>query len=475
MVGKALTAARGQAVARGGSLVRRAADALAGWADDRDQDLEFMDEVQAATRDRGHRFAYILSSLALLFVVLFVIWAHFAVLDEVTRGAGTIIPSSKTQVIQNLEGGILAAILVREGEQVNKGDILVRIDNSTSQSNFEDSLGKSQVLRAQVARLEAELKGASSLAFPADLVKANPKAVSDQQTLFDARQSQLQAQVAVLDAQARQRNQEVAEMAGKRGDLDRQLSIAKQQQDLLRPLAAKDLVPQVEMLTADSKVAEIQGQLSSVRLAIPRLQDAATEVRKRIAELKATRQTEVSDDLTKARAELKSTLEAMQAGKDRVARTDVRSPVRGIVKQIKQNTIGGVVQPGQDIMEIVPIDDTLLVEARIRPSDVAFLHPNQKATVKITAYDYSIYGGLDATVEQISADTIQEKDARGDDKSFYRVYLRTRQNALHRNGRTLPIIPGMTASVEILTGHKSVLEYLMKPILKARHEAMRER
>ncbi len=475
MVGKALTAVRSHTVAHGGSLMRRAAGALAGWADDRDEDLEFMDEVQAATRDRGHRFAYILSSMALLFVVLFVVWAHFAVLDEVTRGAGTIIPSSKTQVIQNLEGGILAAILVREGEQVNKGDILVRIDNSTSQSNFEDTQGKSQVLRAQVARLEAEIKGASSIAFPADLAKANPKAVSDQQALFDARQSQLQAQVAVLDAQARQRSQEVAEMAGKRADLERQLSISRQQQDLLRPLAAKDLVPQVEMLTADSKVAEIQGQLSSVRLAIPRLQDATQEVRKRIAELRATRQTEVSDDLTKARAELKSTQEAMQAGKDRVARTDVRSPVRGIVKQIKQNTIGGVIQPGQDIMEIVPIDDTLLVEARIRPSDVAFLHPNQKATVKITAYDYSIYGGLEANVEQISADTIQEKDTRGDDKSFYRVYLRTNGNALNRNGRVLPIIPGMTASVEILTGHKSVLEYLMKPILKARHEAMRER
>ena len=167
-------------------------------------------------------------------------------------------------------------------------------------------------------------------------------------------------------------------------------------------------------------------------------------------------------------------MQVMRAGEDRVVRTAVRSPVRGVVKQIKHNTIGGVLQPGEDIMEIVPLDDTLLVEARINPSDVAFLHPDQKAKIKITAYDYSIYGGLDATLEQISADTIQDKQDR-EGKSFYRVYLRTKQNALHRNGETLPIIPGMTANVEILTGKKSVLDYLLKPILKARDQALRER
>lgn len=444
------------------------------WADDRNEDLDYMDAVSAAAHNRGHRFAYILSTLTFAFLVLFLIWAHFAVLDEVTRGQGTVISSSKNQVIQNLEGGILSEILVHEGDRVNKGDILVRIDNTAAQTSYEDAKGKADTLRATIARLEAEAKGAGTINFPPDLRKNAPKAVADQLALFNARRDQLRAQVSVLEAQVRQRNGEIAELNGKRAQLESGLSIARQQQSLLRPLASKNLVPQVEMLNSDRQVSDAQGELSTVRLGIPRLQAAVAEARQRIDELKATRQTEVSDDLNKARADLESVQQTMRAGKDRVVRTEVRAPMRGIVKQIKINTIGGVLQPGEDIMEIVPLDDTLLIEARINPSDVAFLHPDQKAKIKITAYDFSIYGGLDATLEQISADTIQDKDSR-EGKSFYRVYLRTKQTALHHNGETLPIMPGMTANVEILTGKKSVLDYLLKPILKARDQALRER
>ena len=463
-------------VGRALSRLREAPGFLTGWVDEggRKEDLDYMDAVAAAAHNRGHRFAYILSILTLVGLVIFLIWAHFAVLDEVTRGEGTVIPSRKNQVIQNLEGGILADIRVREGQKVNQGDVLVRIDNTAAQSSFDEAKGKTDSLRATLARLEAEAAGAGSIDFPADLRKSAPKAVADQQSLFSARRQQLRAQISVLEAQVRQRNGEIAELAGKRAQLESGLGIARQQQSLLRPLASKNLVPQVEMLTADRQVSDVQGELSTVRAGVPRLQAAVSEARQRIDELKATRQAEVSDELNKVRAELESNLQVMRAGEDRVVRTEVRSPVRGIVKQIKHNTIGGVLQPGEDIMEIVPLDDTLLVEARINPSDVAFLHPDQKAKIKITAYDYSIYGGLDATLEQISADTIQDKQDR-EGKSFYRVYLRTKQNALHRNGETLPIIPGMTANVEILTGKKSVLDYLLKPILKARDQALRER
>ena len=218
-------------------------------------------------------------------------------------------------------------------------------------------------------------------------------------------------------------------------------------------------------------MADLEGEINTIRLSIPRLQSAAKEARQRVEEVVLSAKAAISEELNKARAELNSVTETLLAGEDRVTRTAVRSQVRGTVKEIKQNTVGGVIRPGEDIIEIVPLDDTLLIEAQIRPADIAFLRPGQKAMVKVAAYDFSIYGGLEAKVEHISADTI--KDEQGE--NFYRVYLRTGQNALLHQGNELPIIPGMTATIEILTGHKTVLDYILKPILKARDQALRER
>jgi adhesin transport system membrane fusion protein len=219
---------------------------------------------------------------------------------------------------------------------------------------------------------------------------------------------------------------------------------------------------------------DLGGELSTVRQTIPRLKTAAEEAEQRIEELILTKKAEVSSELNQAKAELKSVTETLFAGTDRVRRTEVRSLVRGTVKELKHNTVGGVIRPGEDIVEIVPLDDTLLIEAKIRPADIAFLRPGQEATVKITAYDFSIYGGLTAKLERISADTIRDdEDQRGE--RFYRAYLRTDRNTLAHHGEELPIIPGMTATVEILTGKKSVLDYVLKPILKARDRALTER
>ena len=437
---------------------------------DRD-DLDYMPDVHAATRHRGRRFAYILTVMSVAFFAVMGVWAHFAVLDTVTRGQGTIVPSSRTQVIQNLEGGILAEILVHEGDIVDAGDVLVRIENTVAQASLEDARSQYLTLLATEARLVAEVDDKDEITFPPAVLNEAPTVASDQKRLFNARKRQLEAQVNVLESQARQRKQEVAEMASKRQQLEQSLSLARDEMSITKPLVEKGVMPRIELIRIERQVSDLEGEIRTIRTSIPRLQAAQQEAEQRIVEMKATTKTDSSDELNKTRGELKSISQSLFAGQDRVTRTAVTSPVRGTVKDLKINTVGGVIQPGEDIMEIVPLDDTLLVEARIRPADIAFLRPDQKAVIKVSAYDFSIYGGLTAKLERISADTI--KDQQGE--SFYHVYLRTEENSLHHHGDTLPIIPGMTVTAEILTGQKSVLDYLLKPILKAKESALRER
>ena len=429
-----------------------------------------MPDVHAAARRRGHGSAYILTIMTFVFVVAFVTWANYAVLDEVTRGEGRVIPSSKTQIIQNLEGGILAEILVREGDIVEKGDILVRIENTAAQATFRDAQSRFYALQATVERLEAEL-GDREMALSEEILRKAPTAASDQTALFNARSRQLQAQTAVLEAQAKQRTQEIAEVRSHRKQLERSLQLAREEFAITQPLVRNGVVARIDLIRIERQVADLEGEIATIGLSIPRLQTAAQEARQRIEEVMLSAKAAVSDELNRARADLNSVTETLLAGEDRVTRTEVRSQVRGTIKEIKQNTLGGVIRPGEDIIEIVPLDDTLLIEAQIRPSDIAFLRPGQDSMIKIAAYDFSIYGGLKASVEHISADTI--KDEQGE--NFYRVYLRTAQNSLVYHGDELPIIPGMTATIEILTGKKSVLDYIMKPILKARDRALRER
>ena len=437
---------------------------------DRD-DLDFMPDVHAATRHRGRRFAYILTVISIIFFGVMGVWANYAILDEVTRGEGTIIPSSRTQVIQNLEGGILAEILVHEGDIVEAGDVLVRIENTVAKASLEDARSQYLTLLATEARLVAEIEGLDKPDFPISVLNEAPTVASDQLRLFNARKRQLDAQISVLKSQAQQRKQEVAEMNSRLRQLEQSLSLAREELAITSPLVQKGVMPRIELIRIERQVADLEGEIRTIRTAIPRLQAAQQEANQRIDEMRLTAETEASNELNSTRAELKSISQSLFAGEDRVTRTAVTSPVRGTVKDMKITTVGGVIQPGEDIMEIVPLDDTLIVEARIRPADIAYLRPDQRAVIKVSAYDISIYGGLTAKLERISADTI--KDEQGE--SFYHVYLRTEENSLRHQGEDLPIIPGMTVTAEILTGEKSVLDYLLKPILKARDSALRER
>lgn len=432
-----------------------------------EEDLFFMSEVDAAIHRRGHAFAYLVSVIVAALLLIFLIWAALTKLDEVTRGMGQVIPSQRVQMIQNLEGGILEEILVQENQIVNKGDVLVRIDNSMAASQFRDVSGKAREYQASVARLQAEGEG-RSFNLPEGV---DPEIASDQTAIYRARQQQIHSELGVLQSQHHQKQQEIAEMQSRLSQLEKNLELARQQRDIAKPLVDQGVYARVDYLSLERELSNLQGDIDALRLAIPRARSAAEEIQRRMSQRQAEYKAQSLDELNKRRVELKSLQEMMSAGQDRVTRTDVRSPVRGTVKQLNLNTVGGVVKPGEPIMEIVPLDDTLLIEARVRPADIAFLRPGQKAVIKITAYDFSIYGGLDGVVESISADTIA--DEKGE--HFYKVKLRTQTGTLSYRGENLPIIPGMTASVDILTGKKSVLSYLLKPILKMKQNALRER
>ena len=345
------------------------------------------------------------------------------------------------------------------------------IENIVAKASLQDARSQYLTLLATEARLMAEIEGHEQVDFPLGVMNEAPTVAADQQRLFSARRRQLQAQISVLKSQAQQRKQEVAEMGSRLRQLEQSLSLAREELAITSPLVQKGVMPRIELIRIERQVADLEGEIRTIRTAIPRLQSAQLEANQRVEEMRLTAQTEASNELNSTRAELKSISQSLFAGEDRVTRTAVTSPVRGTVKDMKITTVGGVIQPGEDIMEIVPLDDTLIVEARVRPADIAYLRPDQKAVIKVSAYDFSIYGGLTAKLERISADTI--KDEQGE--SFYHVYLRTEENSLLHHGEELPIIPGMTVTAEILTGEKSVLNYLLKPILRARDSALRER
>jgi membrane fusion protein, adhesin transport system len=433
-------------------------------------DAPFMSDVDAIEHQGPRLFAHLLLLSVALFFVVFVAWASWAALEEVTRGEGRVIPSRQIQVVQNLEGGILAELRAREGEIVEVGQVLLRIDNVRAASDYREQKGRYLALLATLARLRAEIDEAA-VAFPPEvLAEARDQAESEIE-LFNARQAQLDSELEILRRQAEQREQELAELRSADAQLERSWRLAAEELRITEPLAQQRVVPRIQLLQLQRQVNDLRGELDQTRLKIPRVESALREANKRIEESVLRFRSEALRELSALQAELAGLREVVGAGEDRVLRTDVRSPVRGTVNKIVVQTLGGVIQPGQDLVEIVPLEDTLLVEARVRPADIAFLRPDQQAMVKITAYDFAIYGGLEGQVESISADTIA--DERGE--SFYRVRIRTDRNHLGREDDPLHIIPGMTAQVDILTGEKTVLDYLLKPILRARDHALRER
>ncbi|BBN52028.1 HlyD family type I secretion periplasmic adaptor subunit [Pseudomonas chlororaphis subsp. aurantiaca] len=405
------------------------------------------------------------------FFLFLLLWANFAVIDEVTKGEGKAIPSSKVQKIQNLEGGIVSELFVKEGQIVEAGAPLIRLDDTRFKSNVGETEADRLSMLLRVERLSAEIDN-RELNFSADALEAAPGQAASEKSLYESRRQQLHDEVGGLQEQLIQKQQELREFTSKQAQYRQQLGLQRQEIAMSEPLVAQGAVSPVEVLRLKRAEVETRGQLDATTLAIPRAESAIKEVQRKIDETRGKFRSEALTQLNEARTELNKASATGKALEDRVSRTLVTSPVRGIVKQLMVNTIGGVIQPGSDMVEIVPLDDTLLVEAKIRPQDIAFLHPGQEAVVKFTAYDYTIYGGLKAKLEQIGADTITDEDKK---TTYYVIKLRTDRSHLGTDEKPLLIIPGMVASVDIITGKKSILSYLLKPIIRARAEALHER
>jgi adhesin transport system membrane fusion protein len=439
-------------------------------------DFAFANDVRAAVDLRTPKTSrlILLSTLALLIAA--VVWAHFAVLDEVKRGNGRVIPTRQMQVVQSLEGGIVSEILVQEGTIVTQGEPLIRIEDTKFAAEFGEIRERRVAMAARVARLEAEAAGKQTLEFPSELEKASPKAVAAERSVFEARARKLAQDIDTIQQQEAQRRREFDEYKATETKLTETLKFLQREVELTKNLYKQKVVPEIEMLRIDRQASEMSGQLQVTKASMAKAEAAIQEAQSRLEGARMTLRAQADEDLAKSRGDLAVLDENIKSAKDRVLRTELRSPVHGIVNKVNITTIGAVVQPGANLMEIVPLDDSLLVEGRIRPQDIAFIRPGQEAVVKISAYDSSVYGSLAGKVERISADTIaEEKPGRGEkNETFYRVIVRTNKNHLGTDKQPLPIIPGMVATVEVLTGRKTVLDYIMKPARMLKQEALRE-
>ncbi|CAN7205853.1 adhesin transport system membrane fusion protein [Rhizobium tibeticum] len=413
-------------------------------------------------------------ALVALVIASFLAWAAIADVNEIARGEGKVIPVSKTQIIQSSEPGVVQQIAVVLGQVVRKGQLLVQLDNTTTTSSLGESVAKARALGAKVARLKLEEAGQYDTPFicPQEILAVAKEVCANEEQLFAADRASYQNKLGVLKERVRQRENELSEAHANIDRLQQNIEGAQRQYDLIHPLAQKKLVAQTEVLKTERDLTDQQGQLKVYQESIDRLEAAVQEAKLQLGDLALELRQQALTDKAQALAELSVVDETIRGASDRVKRTDIRSPVDGIVNTLEVNTIGAYVDPGRVIAGIVPTADTLLIEAKISPRDVAFVRRGQPAVVKVTAYDFSIFGGLEGVVENISADSLVEKE-KGE--TYYLVQVKTDKSALERNGKSYPIIPGMVASVEIMTGNKTVLSYLMKPINKARSEALTER
>ena len=393
-------------------------------------DLDFIADCKAAFLEEKMPYANVLLLTVVGIVSAFLLWAYHSRVSELTRGQGKVIPSGSTQIVQSLEGGILSDLFVSESSFVEKGQVLAKLDDTAILSPYRESLIERDNLVAKIARLDAESQELDDVGFPKYLEESNADLVISETLLFQTRRDQINT------------NQK---------RLQKSLDLKSRELSITKPLAKSGVVSQVELLRLETMVNDLEGQLERE---------------------KSEYLNEVVSQNNEYKTKLSQIEQSVLAFEDRVSRTDIKAPLSGIVNKIHVKTLGGVLQPGAPIMEIVPIEDSLLVEAKISPSDIAFVKLEQEATVKLTAYDYSIYGGLEGKVARISADTFLNEE---DGQSYYQILVRTGERSLKTTTERFEILPGMVAQVDIKTGKKSVLDYLLKPLMRAKMNAFTER
>jgi membrane fusion protein, adhesin transport system len=435
-----------------------------------DADRNYVADADWAVVQQNPRGSRVLVRVSLLAFAVLIVWAALAQIDEVTRGEGKVIPSRQLQVLQSLDGGLVQSILVREGQMVKQGDLLLKVDPTRFVSSLKENRAQYLSLKAKAERLQALASGKEFIA-SAEVNQETPEIAAQEKQLYLSRRSELEAGIGAARDQLTQRNQELKEVEARRIQAGQSFDLMKRELDATRPLLKSGAVSDVEILRLEREMARLRGERDSATAQIPRIQAAINEATRKIREVELAFRNQAGAELSETMGKLSSLSEGSVGLADRVKQSDIRSPVNGTIKQLFVNTEGGVVQPGRDLIAIVPSEDTLLLEARVQPKDIAFLHPGQEALVKFTAYDFSVYGGLEAKLEHIGADSVT--DDKGN--SYYLVRVRTKTGYLEKNGRQLPIIPGMMAEVDILTGKKTVLSYLLKPVLRAKANSLTER
>ena len=452
---------------------------LYGLEGDEEKDLEFIYSSYANSNEKPGSTSKILFLLISGIFTIFLIWAAFAEIDELARGNGKVIPTDKIQTVQSLDGGIISEIFIKEGDIVKFDDPLMKIDTTRFQATLEESKQEYLSLLAVKARFEIESRididnDLPKIEFDAKVLEDDSKYNINEKLLLENRFRELKSSINVLKSQENQKIQELREIESTIRKLSDSLGFIEEQRKTIRKLVERGVKSNFDLLNIEKEYNQTKGDLQTAKLSISRSNYAINEAQNKIKEKINIFKSEASNELQKAVSQINRFEAKLVGDRDKVAKTTITSPVDGIIKQLNFNTIGGVVQSGIDLIEIVPLSDALVVEAKIDPKDIAFINPSQKAIIKITAYDFAIYGGLDAKIVEISADTIVDKESK-EGKSYYRVLVKTDKNYLERKGKRLPIIPGMIATVDIVTGKKTILDFILKPILKVRQDSLHER
>jgi adhesin transport system membrane fusion protein len=408
-------------------------------------------------------------TVAVLLAILLV-WANFAQLDEVSSANGEVIPQGKVKVIQHFEGGIIQNIYVAEGDMVKTGTPLVQLDLGTAGVNREELAVRIDGLTLTSARLEAEANG-RDLQFPEDVAKRRPQFVANERQAFEARRKELASKRGVLADQLRQRELEVQELEARLRATSNNLKLAQERFKMSTSLVKEGLTAKMEHLQLEAEVEKLQGEMKALETSVPRARVAVEEATGRLNETDLAFRRAAQEDFNKTEQDLARAREIAVQATEQGLRSEIKSPIDGVVKNLRYHTIGGVVRSGEPIMEIVPTGENLVIEAKLNPVDRGYVTTGQKATVKVSTYDFVRYGGLDGTVIHVAPDS--STDPKGE--PYFRVVVQTEKTYLGEAAGKLPITPGMQATVDIHTGKKSVMEYLVKPVLKLRHEAFRER
>jgi len=398
-------------------------------------------------------------------MLLLTIWAAIARVDEVTRGLGKVVPSSKAQLVQSASPATVKAILVKPGQMVEKGQLLVRLDDSQSSSALGQLEAETERLKSRAARLEREGTGSGAGCEAGS-------ACAEEDRLEEVRRAAAQSRESALAAAVEQRRRDLREGEATVSSLESSLTLAQDEVNMLAPLAAKGIVPKTDLLTAQRSLVDVRGRLSAARQGVARAQAAIREAQAELSQARFDFRQQALNERSEITTRIAVNRETIKGAAARLELNELRAPAKGYVNDVQVTTVGGFVNAGEQLMQIVPVGDKLLVEARVAPKDIAFIKVGDPAIVKVTAYDFSIYGGLSGHVRNISADSIYDEVER---EAYYSVMVETDQAYIVKHGKKLPIMPGMVCDVEIITGRKSILTYLFKPILRAFDEAMTER